>query len=73
MTIIHWGANKILVDEGAAVEDEVEAYLATGESIGKAGGLCVQGDGRRFVESIEGEEAVIVGLPLQEILNYLGH
>ncbi len=47
-----------------ASREELEAYLASGEPLGKAGGLCVQGLGRKFVERIEGEEAVVIGLPL---------
>jgi len=54
-------------------EEEIEDYLATRESLGKAGGLCVQGIGKKFVEKIEGEEAVVVGLPLEKILNFLEH
>lgn len=53
------------------IEDEIENYLAGGESIGKAGGLCVQGEGRKFVNNIEGEEAVVIGLPLNAIRAFL--
>lgn len=48
-------------------EGEIEAYLATGEPLGKAGGLCVQGRGRKFVARIAGDEATVVGLPMQRL------
>lgn len=45
-------------------DHEIEAYLATGEPLGKAGGLCVQGEGRRFVSAIRGDTSTVVGLPM---------
>ncbi|MEM7411939.1 MAG: Maf family protein [Myxococcota bacterium] len=50
----------------AAPRDEVEAYVATGEPMDKAGGYGFQGEGRRFVTRIEGSATNVIGLPLDE-------
>ncbi len=48
--------------------DEIRAYVATGEPLDKAGAYAVQGLGRRFIESIEGSETNVIGLPVEETL-----
>jgi septum formation protein len=50
---------------------EVRAYIATGESLDKAGAYAAQGGGRRFIERIEGSESNVIGLPLDETLALL--
>jgi septum formation protein len=50
---------------------EVEAYLACGESIDKAGAYSIQGEGRQLITSIEGDYLAAVGLPLKAIADYL--
>ena len=50
---------------------EVRAYIATGESLDKAGAYAAQGEGRRFIERIEGSESNVIGLPLEETLALL--
>jgi len=52
-------------------DQEIEDYIESGESLGKAGGLCVQGEGKKFVRKIEGEEEVVLGLPLKQIVTIL--
>lgn len=49
-----------------ATEDELRTYVATGECLDKAGAYALQGVGRRFVESVEGSESNVIGLPLDE-------
>ncbi|MGE4158737.1 MAG: nucleoside triphosphate pyrophosphatase [Planctomycetota bacterium] len=46
------------------VASDLEDYLRTGESLGKAGGLCVQGLGQKFVAGIHGDVDTVVGLPM---------
>lgn len=50
---------------------EIDAYLATEEWVGKAGGYGVQGAAGRFVISLRGSYTGIVGLPLYETANLL--
>jgi septum formation protein len=54
-----------------AAEGEVRAYVATGEGMDKAGAYAAQGEGRRFIERIEGSESNVIGLPLAETLALL--
>jgi septum formation protein len=42
-----------------------ERYLATGESLGKAGAYAIQGLGGELIERISGDYTTIVGLPLK--------
>ncbi len=46
--------------------EEVAAYVATGESLDKAGGYGIQGVAAQFVKSIHGSYSGVVGLPLYE-------
>jgi len=50
---------------------EVEAYLATGEPFGKAGGYAIQGIGAFMVEGITGSYTNVVGLPLSALIKAL--
>jgi septum formation protein len=51
--------------------DEIEAYLASGEWRGKAGGYAIQGLAGGFVQKIIGSYSSVVGLPLFETLSLL--
>jgi len=46
---------------------EIEAYLASGEWEGKAGGYAIQGRAAAFIPWINGSYANVVGLPLVEV------
>jgi septum formation protein len=55
--------------------DELEAYIASGEPIDKAGGCGIQERGAIFAEHVEGDFYAIVGLPvciLSVVLTGLG-
>ena len=54
-----------------ADEAELRGYVATGESLDKAGAYALQGAGRRFITAIEGSETNVIGLPLEETLAML--
>lgn len=51
--------------------EEQEAYLASGEWRGKAGGYAIQGLAGTFVVKLVGSYTNVVGLPLYETVNLL--
>jgi septum formation protein len=52
-------------------EQDIEAYLASGEWRGKAGGYAVQGLAGSFVVKLVGSYTNVVGLPLYETVTLL--
>jgi septum formation protein len=52
--------------------NELEAYLASAEWRGKAGGYAIQGLAGAFVERLVGSYSNVVGLPLAETVALLG-
>ena len=53
-------------------EDDIQAYIGSGEWRGKAGGYAVQGIAGSFVVKMVGSYTNIVGLPLYESVTLLG-
>jgi septum formation protein len=57
-------------------DDEIDAYVATGEPLHVAGAFTIDGLGGAFVSGIEGDHHTVVGLSLplvRELLGELGH
>jgi len=52
-------------------DQELAAYLASGEWHGKAGGYAIQGRAARFVAFLSGSYSNVVGLPLFETVGLL--
>jgi septum formation protein len=52
--------------------EDIEAYLASGQWRGKAGGYAIQGLAGAFVVKIVGSYTSVVGLPLYETVALLG-
>ena len=50
---------------------EVRAYVATGESFGKAGGYAIQGHAARYITGIHGDYFNVVGLPVRRLYETL--
>lgn len=50
---------------------ELDAYLASGEWQGKAGGYAIQGRAAAFIRGLNGSYSNVVGLPLHETVNLL--
>ncbi|MGP1664411.1 MAG: Maf family protein [Rhodanobacter sp.] len=52
-------------------EATIAAYVATGESLGKAGAYAIQGRGAMLIEHLEGSYSGVMGLPLFETARLL--
>jgi septum formation protein len=50
----------------ALSEAEIDAYVASGEGLGKAGGYAIQGRAEAFVRFLSGTHSGVIGLPLFE-------
>jgi septum formation protein len=68
-------ARTCAVESGVVMRDadeaEIRAYVAGGEPLDKAGAYAAQGEGRRFIQHIEGSETNVIGLPMEETLALL--
>ena len=45
---------------------EIDAYVASGEGLGKAGGYAIQGRAEALIKRIAGSHSGVIGLPLYE-------
>ena len=54
-------------------DEMIDAYVASGESMGKAGAYAIQETGDRFIKRIEGSFTNVVGLPMETLTQVLGH
>jgi septum formation protein len=52
-------------------DEEIQAYIATGEPMDKAGAYAIQGMAARFIPRIEGDYANVVGLPVALVYRML--
>jgi septum formation protein len=52
-------------------DDEIEAYIATGEPMDKAGAYGIQGFGATIVERIDGDYFAVMGLPLGRLVGLM--
>lgn len=66
------GATQTAIENSAVTfaplsEKEIDAYVATGEPLGKAGAYAIQGLAGRYISRIEGCYFNVVGLPLARL------
>ena len=57
-------------------DPQIEAYAATAEGHGKAGGYAIQGQAASFIRLLTGSHSAVIGLPLFEtaqLLRSQGH
>ncbi len=52
-------------------DDEIDAYVATGEPMDKAGAYGIQGYGATIVECVDGDYFAVMGLPLARLVELL--
>lgn len=55
---------------------EIDAYIDSGEGIGKAGGYAIQGRAEALIDWMQGSHSGVIGLPLYEtrlLLNNAGY
>jgi septum formation protein len=70
--------NKIIERVGESVvafrklmPDDIDAYVKSGEGLGKAGGYAIQGLAAAYIRFISGSYSNIVGLPLFDVAQML--
>ena len=59
-----WGVAATTVRFGTPTEDEIAAYVATGEPLKMAGAFTIEGLGGWFVDSIDGDHNNVIGISL---------
>ena len=52
-------------------DDEIDAYIATGEPMDKAGAYGIQGYGATIVQCVDGDYFAVMGLPLARLVTLL--
>ncbi len=57
-------AARTTVRFGTPGDDEIDAYVATGEPLALAGGFSIEGYGAPFVDGIDGDPSNVLGLSL---------
>ncbi len=60
-----------LVTMNELSDDEIRAYVATGEPMDKAGAYAIQGMASRWIPRIEGDYSNVVGLPVALVYGML--
>ncbi|PYX21881.1 MAG: septum formation protein Maf [Acidobacteria bacterium] len=60
-----------LVTMSALSDDDIRAYVATGEPMDKAGAYAIQGIASRWIPRIEGDYFNVVGLPIALVYRML--
>jgi septum formation protein len=60
-----------LVTMSEISDDEIRAYVATGEPMDKAGAYAIQGMASRWIPRIEGDYSNVVGLPVALVYRML--
>lgn len=70
-SICHIEAHTTSVFMRSMSEDEIAAYVETGEPLDKAGAYAIQGIGGAFVTGIAGSYSNVIGLNIEALVNAL--
>jgi septum formation protein len=57
---------------GNPTDDEIDAYVATGEPLGVAGGFTLDGLSAAFIDGVDGDPSNVIGLSLPALRALLG-
>lgn len=68
---VHSGVESVEVTFRALAEQDIEAYVATGEPLDKAGAYGIQGYGAVIVERIHGDYFAVMGLALGRLVTLM--
>ena len=59
--------DETLVEFKSLTPEDIQAYLDTGEPMGKAGAYAIQGEGSKLVRRFQGSWSNVVGLPIEKL------
>ena len=62
---------RTLVHVHAMTDEEIDAYVRTGDSLDKAGAYGIQGPFAAYIDGIEGDYCNVVGLPVSMVWQHL--
>lgn len=65
------GVEEVLVTFRALSDEDIDAYVATGEPMDKAGSYGIQGYGATIVERIDGDYFAVMGLALGRLVGLM--
>jgi septum formation protein len=63
---------RTVVRFGAPSDDELDAYIATGEPLAVAGACTIDGYGAPFVDGVDGDHGTVLGLSMPLLRRLLG-
>jgi len=72
VTAVATGTVATTIRFGNPTEDEIEAYIATGEPLSVAGGFTLDGFGGWFVDGVDGDPSSVIGISLPLTRRLLG-
>jgi septum formation protein len=62
---------RTIVDMMPMTQDQITAYIKSGEPMDKAGGYGIQGRGAAYIRDVAGDFFNVVGLPISTVLSRL--
>ncbi len=68
---VYQSVSVVDVTFASMTDDEIDAYIRTGECGDKAGSYAIQGYGSRYIKGISGDYFSVVGLPVHEVYEEL--